>query len=190
MISARARREKGSQRDRETESEAEGAGERARETEGRRRGRGGEGGGRGGETKQGKRERACAKTERKKQRRERERVKGGGKKKGVGGGKEERMVHQCLVTLQRFRDTARESLFNSGMDVRWRTTEQVGTLVERDINVAESSSTSSSSVAKKLRFRYKVLSEAPLLWKKVLSTFLTSFFMPATSFLSCETKQV
>jgi hypothetical protein len=48
------------------------------------------------------------------------------------------MVHyQCLVTLQRFRDTARESVFNSGMDVRWRTTEQEGTLVERDINVAE-----------------------------------------------------
>ena len=100
------------------------------------------------------------------------------------------MHYQRFVTLQRFRDTARKSMFNSGMDVRWRMTEQEGTLVKRDINVAESSSTSSSSITKKLRFRYRVLSEAPLLWKKVLSTFLTSFCMPATSFLSCASKHV
>ena len=45
---------------------------------------------------------------------------------------------------------------------------------------------SSSSVARKFRFRNNVFSDAPLVWKKFLSTLLTSFLIPATSFLSCQ----
>ena len=44
--------------------------------------------------------------------------------------------------------------------------------------------TSSSSVARKLRLRNNAFSEAPLVWKNFLSTFLTSLCILATNFLS------